>query len=84
MNKWSKLVLGAALAGFLSSHSLLANPPAATDEHKEEGKAGCKGKGGCKGKKGAHHEKGAKASCKGKEKGKAAEEHQAEGEEHKN
>lgn len=76
MNNWSKLVVGAVVAGFLSSQVAVANEPEAAGDatkaehkdgkghqkHKGKGKDGCKGKNACKGKDG----------CKGK----------AEGEEH--
>ena len=63
MNQWSKVLVGAVVAGFLTTHTLKADEsvpaadgaaPVAADAKKD----GCKGKDGCKAKD---------ASCKGKE-----------------
>lgn len=66
MNQWSKLVVSAVVAGFLSSQVAIADDshPAGGEEgvKAEKGKDGCKGKNGCKGKK---HKK-SKNACKGK------------------
>jgi len=75
MNKWSKLVISAVVAGFVS-HAAFANEeaPAPTDAatgeapKAEAGKTGCSGKGGCKGHKKAKKAKDGKASCKGHKK----------------
>ena len=72
-SEWSKLVVGAVMAGFLTTHVAIANEPttAADGTKAEAGKDSCKGKNSCKGKDACGGKDGCKGknSCKGHKKG---------------